>query len=371
MGLVISAILFAICMAKKKSKVVFIITGIWVWVLMAFSSGLADEGIYIGRYQNYKAFTGMTEPGYTLLMEGFNRLGVPYDIYKIFITAFELVLILSTIACLTEFKNFVLALYMVFPLCMDAVQMRFTLGLSFTIFGFRFLSDKYVDEHKKHRVPADICYVICILIATMFHSINVLYLILLVAKKVKRKNIIIVVIAAILLFTVVLNRTELIHIGTVIGVGSKINDALANTTNMSGHAVLHYATEMIIRFALFITVYLIAHYGVHKKNRGMLSDDCGVNANIMVLSIIALLQYSIEFYRIQVGLSIFNYIFLSGYLVNTTKKSGKFVMNKSNVAVCLSAVIMAVINLYNLVLNNTNINTVFTPFFFNNSLLGG
>lgn len=70
---------------QEKIQCSFLLTGIWIWILLAFSSGLADENIYIGRYENYQLFRGQTEPGYSLLMSTFSNAGVPFQTYKMII----------------------------------------------------------------------------------------------------------------------------------------------------------------------------------------------------------------------------------------------------------------------------------------------
>ena len=261
-------------------------------------------------------------------------------------------------------------MYMIFPLCMDAVQMRFTLGLSFLIFGMRYLSDEYVDKYKNYKISADIRFIICIIIASMFHSINILYLLLLVAKKVKRKNIIIIMIAFIVIFSTILSPNVLIQIGSNIGVGKKITSALQINANRHGHAILRYSFSMILRFSLFFIVSFISKYSLKRKSNGVISSDFAMNTNIIVLNIMGLMQYSVEFYRIQVGLSLFNYCYLSNYLIDFKSKKGT-VWNKKNSAIVMLTVIMAIIDLYNLVLNNANFEAVFIPFFFWNLLIGG
>lgn len=370
MALLISIAIFGLCIAKKKSNFIFILTGIWIWILIAFSSGLADEAVYIGRYENYRMFEGLTEPGYAFLMKAFNTYSVPYQTYKMIITAAELVLIMSTIAKLTKYKNFVLAMWMIFPLCMDAVQMRFTLGLSITIFGLRYLSQDYVDKYKNEKLTADLRFIICVVIAALFHFINILYLTLLIARRTKRRNIIITTLIIILVFTFVLNTKVLTSIGNAVGVGTKIATALTNTNRLGSHAIRNYSIDIIIRFSLFILMCFISRCGLKRKNNGDVSNDFIINANIIMLSLMALLQYSVEFYRIQVGLSILNYIYISNYLIDLkTSKAG--VISKGNLIIVLSTSLMAIVNLYFLVLNSSNIETVFIPFFFKNMLAGG
>lgn len=371
MALLISIVIFGLCIAKKKSNFVFILTGVWIWILIAFSSGLADEAVYIGRYENYRMFEGLTEPGYAFLMKAFNTYSVPYQTYKMIITAVELVLIMSTIAQLTNYKNFVLAMWMIFPLCMDAVQMRFTLGLSVTIFGLRYLSQDYVDKYKNEKLTADLRFIICV-VAALFHFINILYLTLLIARRTKRRrrNIIIATLIIILIFTFVLNTNVLTNIGYAVGVGKKIATALSNTNRLGSNAIRNYSIDIIIRFSLFIIVCFISRYGLKRRNNSAVSTDFIINENIIMLSLMALLQYSVEFYRIQVGLSILNYIYISNYLIDL-KDAKATIISKGNLIIVLITSLMAIVNLYFLVLNSSNIETVFIPFFFGSMLAGG
>lgn len=362
MTLILSIVILSICLLKKKSKVVFFLAGIWLWILTAFSSGLADESIYVDRYNDYNTFYGLTEPGFTLIMKLFNAMGFHFETYKMIVFAVELVLILSTIERLSDNKNFVIAMYIIFPLCMDATQMRFTLGLSITIFGSRFL---FNDEATKHKVPGDIKYAICVIVASMFHFVNILFFLLLIAKHISKKKVIGWTLGITLAFSVILNANLLIKIGNLIGVGLKIKNAIRNSANLQSNLELTTLLRMVVFFLLFLLLYYISGKLEDKRKTNKIDSKTILNMNIIIMCVISLLQFSVDFYRCQVGISILNYIYFSNTLAD--ENMGKIKLK--NVIITSVSLVMVITNLYYLVLNNRNINTVFWPFFSNNSLM--
>ncbi len=370
MVFVISIFLFLLCLIKKESKAVFAIVFIWLWILMAFSSGNADEITNQTRYYNLTSYSGMTEIGYKTLMGFFAGRGVPFEVYKCIISFVELLLIGSSVWKLTKNKNLVLALYFLFPFCMDVVQMRNTMGLSIVIFVLRFLvDDNNLNRNGvKRKVSNDMLYLIGIIIASCFHFANIIYLILLLAKRMKLRTLVFSLLGISMVGLVLINPVMLVSIGEKIGLGTKVKAILAST-DLSNNALFHITLNRVV---IYFIMFLMTYYFIVKRSKrndklkgnGLITKDLALKVNIAILIIIPLMQYSVDFYRCQIGLSIFNYAFFSGYIL----PEKLFKIKVSNVLLISWLYVGAIINLYLLVLGNNNIHTVFWPLFNNNTL---
>ncbi|MBT1173159.1 EpsG family protein [Bifidobacterium sp. MA2] len=328
---------------------------------MAFSSGNADAGINEYRYNDYEETKGITEAGYYLLMKVFSGSGIPFATYKQIIAAIELSLIGSTILKLATNTNVVLALYILYPFCMDVVQMRYTLALSIVIFSFRFLLDN------KNKIRNSILFAILIIVASLFHSLSIFYIFLLAVKVLSVRNT--VFIAAIIdcVGIAIFNPLSLLTIANAINMTDKLNTYLANPTTFGA-----YRGAIILIFSFLLTFGFAYAFSIKRIPLHEISDfDISViKINILALCIIPFLTLAPDFFRIQIGISLLNYITITNHLSKTSSHEYSILLKpvKNIYMICLLYV-MAFINLYILVLGNTNIDTVFIPLWFSNTLL--
>lgn len=359
--LYISALLVDVFdLTKKRSKIVLFISLMLLWVLYAFSSGNADEITNKARFYMSSNFIGMTEPGYALIMRAFNSIGVSFEFYKMIIAAFELLLISSTVVKFTKNYNFVFGLYLIFPFCMDVVQMRETLALSIVVFSLRFL---FIHSNKKYD-KNNTYFVLCIILASMFHSSSLIYMFLLIAKKFDVKQVIGLSLGIALAGLILITPTTITLIGKIINMSGKVTGLLFKLDAVSWRVTRMTLFRIFVYFLLFLLLYYLiksksALDGGNKKKL-----DFALKCNIVILIIIPLIKYSVDFYRCQISLSILNYICFADTL--SSEKKGK--INMRNALIIIACVIVSIVNLYFLVINNNNINTVFYPLFKNNLL---
>jgi len=349
---------------KKKSHVIFIFSIVFLWVLMAFTYGNADESIYISRYTDWKSWTENTEPLYNLLMVGFNTLGASFQTYKAIITAIQLILISSTILKYSKYPNLVILLYSVFPFAIDVAQMRNALSASIVIFSVRFLIDQDRRKTGKLLSKNDLYFIFCVFVATMVHAASLIYISLLLVKKLNMKHLIITVAIFDAFFAVFLKPSAIFWIASKLNVLSRIG-AYASDAYISTNDYYFYNTMIrtIIAFILIIIVIYVAK----KMKNVQLTEKQGLEfvekCNVAILVILPIMTYyTIEVYRMQVALSIVNYIFLTNCLNNS---SIPIKITKKNIVIISLLILMCSINLYLLIIRG-NYETVLKPIFDNN-----
>lgn len=365
MYLCISILLFLLCIFKSNSKVVTVIALAWLWFLMSCSTGLADDAVNYSRYYNYSSFIGSTEVGYQLIMRLFSEMGVPFLTYKKIIALVEMVLLYFTTKGIGKCQNVALALYMFFPFCMDVVQMRNTLGLFIALYGMQFF---FKEEKKKSdkiiKISNNVKYAFFIGIASLFHFLNLFYLVFLFGKRYKTKNILIVTSIICVFITNLISPRVLLSIGGKVGLETKISWAMMGNASNPGLYRLS-VIRVIVYFLMFICIWMLDKYGLKRKNaHSMIDNTLIMNCNILIMAIIPLMQYSADFYRCQTGFTLINYIFFASHLKGILKHK----ISISDAVIIISLIAFAIINLYLLVLMSNNIHTVFEPVFINRKM---
>ena len=130
----------------KKNKCAYGLLFIWMWIIMAFTYNIADEGIYLSRYNNLELWDTQTEYVYEFIIRVCRSIGLNFYQFKAFITLVQLLLVFHTIQKIGTYPNLIAALYFVYPFAMNVAQMRSALATAVFIFGFRYLID---DKEKK------------------------------------------------------------------------------------------------------------------------------------------------------------------------------------------------------------------------------
>lgn len=371
---VITLALILMGLYYNKSKYMYLVLLVWIWLLMGWSAGNADYGIYLSRFNNYRAYAAYTEIGYTLLMRLANEAGLTYQQF-LPIAMLVYVIIIGGIAWkLSPAPSFVLALYLIFPACMEATQMRYTFASAMVLLGLYFLLNNSDDK------AAEIKYICCIAAASSLHASTAVFFAFVVIRRLSLKRMIWY--TAVITFVVYLSGSSLIiSIARRLPILSeKISRVLAAASRMYTNVnVLKTTFRCFLFFLLFMSLmyYLKKRYGQTDARVNLILIENIQKVNVASLIILPLLLYAVDFYRIQQTLTIFNYCSLSYYCVmlpmpevRNWHKRYRHLITRRRLLFVGSCVGMAVINLYYLVLHSTNILYVFRPFFENNLLLG-
>lgn len=220
--------------------------------------------------------------GFYLIMKVIGSLGIPFFVFRMIGFIVASILIYSTIKLITNNNALVFCLYLFFPFGYDSDQIRQFLAYSIVIFAIR-----YLIKEDKHPIK----YIICVALATSFHSSTIaflLFLLVLVKKRNYMKYLIRVVGVISVLFA--------IGGGNIIGLlGRFINNekilrySLANTSYRMNIYLQFFEIGMVIVFLM------IDNYILSKRN-----DEISSEINMILhLSFVflPLVLYSLAFER--------------------------------------------------------------------------
>lgn len=361
---VIAVAVFVMCAIKPKSKKIFGITCVFMWLLMAFTYGNADEAVYIARYTQPDVWEGQTELLYGLLIDVCNGLGFSFLQFKAIVTAIQMLLIASTVWKYSKQPNLVMLLYFLCPFMLNVAQMRHALASAVFIFGIRYLIEDYEDKPKKFKITnSDIKYIICILIATMIHTASLIWLVLLFAKKFSFAFNIFFTAAVNVLIMFVITPSNLSAIASKFGAADRIAAYLSDEYQTTEWR--HYGQ---IIWVLFVATIVFA-ICIHILNNKKIYNNIGqigllFKSNIAILCICGiLLRYTGEVYRLQEGLFIFNYILITNSLKKDDYSNYNFFHR--DIKVLLLSLVYVIGVMWMMILQH-NLQTIWLPVFQNN-----
>ena len=300
---------------SKKNKALYIVLFIWMWILMAFTTGIADEQeVYMSRYASPELWAGNSEILYNAIILLFRKAGCTFYQYKAIITFIQLLLIFTTIWKLSKYPNIVCCLYMIYPFPLNIAQMRHALATAIFVFAIRYLfeDDKTLIKINKFKLSrSDFKYICLILIATCIHSASLIWLVLLVAKKFDLKTNIVFTVIFNFLIIFLLSPQNIMKILEVFGAGSRMGAYFSAEYQSSSWR--HYGGALLnVTFTaallMFICFYILnKKSGYVNKRQVMLA----MKANISILCIYGLIiKYTGEVYRLQESMTIMSLIIL-------------------------------------------------------------
>lgn len=366
---IFSVLISIVNFIKKRSKVLFILTFIFLWILMSFTYGNADESIYMSRYNNPYQWQTNTEYLYMLIIFVLRKIGFSYQGFKVLMSFIELFLISVVLIRKSKFPNFVLILYFLFPFMIDVAQMRNALATSLFIFGSQYLLD-YIENRNDNIFFSknEFKYFLFVLIATFIHTASIFWLLLWIAARFSKRIVIIFTIIFFLTFTIVFTPVNMAWVVSKFGAAGRMDAYLSTAYEQTKELYLNSALIRVLSFAIlmFILIFIIIH--IFKNNSNKLEMDFLYKVNFINLCIIPImLNYTTEIYRMQIGTSILAYIIISNSLLFKNRVNSE--ISLYNVTIELLLLIFTMVNAYMLILRGLNYNFVFVPVFKNNILL--
>lgn len=164
----------------KKSKILFMLLLVWMWILFGWNTDNVDYANYVYLYNTEPSLTEFNyEFGYRLICAAGNMLGLEYQQFLIPISAIGLILIASTIKKYSENPCYVLSLYLITTFFVNVIQIRSFLASAIIIFAIRYL----VERSKVN----NIIYVTFTLIASTIHFSALFYLAFVFITIIKKK----------------------------------------------------------------------------------------------------------------------------------------------------------------------------------------
>ncbi len=174
MGYIAGLITGGICFTKKESKLAYLLAGVYAWILFGFNTNNLDYANYKGRFEG--AGGAITEPVFLFILKVFRKLGFRYQSFLCVYAAVCLILLSVIIIKYSPYPAAVFFLYLVFPFCLDTVQIRFFLASSIVLVALCLIL-KYKTNKKLLYIAG---FVLLVGLATGIHYSAALYMIFIV-----------------------------------------------------------------------------------------------------------------------------------------------------------------------------------------------
>ena len=289
----------------SKSRIMYTINFLYLWILIGWNSGNPDYETYRIVYESYKYnnYTHSTfEVGFQFLMRFFSRMGLSYQQFLIIVSLMCLCLISTVILKFSNRPTGVLSLYLLFPFLLDVVQIRSFIASSVVLYSFHYLNK----ENKNNKY----IYTILIVLATLMHYSTIFYflfcIIFFVDSKTIRKY-------SLIFFPISILFQGIIFRFVNIFIPSDITGRYSDGLNIS------YITLFMYIIYLFIIILLLQYSKANKGNDEDIKisndeQDIIIDINYLMLFIVPFIMSSLEYFRIQRGIMILNYIVILSIL---------------------------------------------------------
>lgn len=299
----------------KKSRIVSFLSYFIIILLMSLNTKGPDIGNYLYDYNVTQSGNGIiAENGYNYFRYFCaNIINLDFFAFHLLISIVCFTLIISTVSYLKANENCVIGLYLSYLFFVDTIQIRNFVVEAIFIFAVRYL---FVDKRFN-----TIKYLICMLVAFLFHKIALIYLILVVCKfKFKLKNplMCLYLIISILAFCFFLVSRE------------SLKSLITFGTNLFGLKSSYNFTETRLSFIPLVALYFAEMFALMlcKRNRGIRLNGfenkyftCVIEMHILLAISLSLLLVNINFYRIVRNISILKYISYAIYINKLPKLS--------------------------------------------------
>lgn len=372
MTIAIYAALVIATFLKKKSKLITWLIFLFMWIMGAFCVGIADEPIYMSRYNNPGLWLSVTEYGFQIIISFCHALGLNYTGFRGVVIGIEIILVGITVLRYAKYPNIVLLFFIICPFPLNVAQLRSSLATSVMIFSLRFLIDE--NERKTMMLKLnvnEVLFILCILMATLIHTSSVVWLTLLIAKKWNTRKVWIFTLIFNFAIYFVITPVFLQKIATMFGAGVRMSAYLS--AEYAASEWRHRGPAIYVLFVWAITlatIYFVNH--TRSLKTALLPTDTKllalcVNINVVMLILVGvILRYTSEFTRIQEGITVFNFIVLTNCL-NGLKFTNKKI-SISNLKLIEFILLYLVVYVLLIIIHYLN-DSVWIPFWFGNTVL--
>lgn len=364
--IVFSVFLLGSGLIGKQSRTLYIISILFLWILMTFTYGNADEGVYLSRYTTPELWTNNSEYLFSFLIDICRKVGLNFFAFKGVTAAIEITLVGRTVWKLSKYPNIVLLFYFFSSFAYNVVQIRFALASSVFIYSIQYLFNDSATYENHFLSSNELKYIIGVIIATFIHTSAIIWLVLLIAKKCNIK--------ATAVFTILFNILIIFNISPnfisdfLQGFGAEGRMTAYLSTAYQNSSFRTFGQLKLVLFAAILEI-LICFYILKNKNyfENMNQVELLLKMNIIILIIIGfILKYTPEVYRLQESLFLINYIVLTNVIpTNSFLK----VRTKTPIFIVENLIFILIIGLSYLELySSSNFFTVWQPLFSNNLL---
>ncbi|NZA40246.1 EpsG family protein [Eubacterium callanderi] len=311
--------LFAIIL-KKNSKLIILITILASCIFFAGNYNNPDYFTYSEQYSLVSTspkniiFYRNKQYGFYLLMKIFVQLGLEYNQFLFFIALACMLLINSTVQKYVKNPHIYYILFFIFPFLLCIVQIRNFIIMAILVYALRYL----IDSSKSNNIK----YIICILVASSFHTVALVYLILLFNNKIdyeKRSKYFVVGIITLSIIIVVTKNTSLNFITNAISSILGTDDGSRTLSNRTTYEFLGPLFFQSITTLLFIWAKKINDSNLDLKDKNIFTKIYW--CNIISFSFLPCFMISTIFARIIINMLPIYYISLINTVFLTKKNS--------------------------------------------------
>ncbi len=321
----ISIFLFLWGIIRDKSKAAEIGILLFVFVAMAFNRDTYDYNNYVTHYFEFvNGYNLRSEPLFTLAFILGAKVIPTYDVFKIVLTACQLILLYFAIRKTTKSVAFVLALYLIFPAYLDGFHTRFFMGSCLVMVALL----RYMRDYSENRNywKSSILYCCVVVIAVMFHVSLAVLIVVPIVPLLKRKTSLnylkVFAYIAILLICVLVFRYSglMFRILSVFLPGGNLSkyteyQEIGLTSEQFRILVLYFFRQMIrIGFAYFLLYTYQTYKNWQKENSGTDGEFAErflgflVTLNCVALFVVVFQTFSVNFERLYRVINMMNYV---------------------------------------------------------------
>lgn len=323
----ITALLCLMGFVFQKNKVVSSFQMIWITILTCFNTQsadwLANFGIYQSAYQ-YNGFLGW------MMRIAINKLNISFYVFNAVLSFISLSIIFFVVLKKATKPNFVLSLWMIFPLIDNIIQKRYFWAFGIVVLALYLLF--YMDNKK----VAFIYYELLIFLTNGIHNSYVVFFVLPFFILLSRKQQISLVSIIICLGIILHSRLIFIADRLLTSLDTKNALYLGNTSNSPILAILVWGTWQLAQCLIIYFLY---------KDQDSNYKNIFINTNIFFLMLIPLYAFDPVFMRCFRPMLVFNYILISNKLV-VVKNSESSLINKKAFILSIIYVILIILAFY-------------------------
>lgn len=298
----------------QKSKLLFYIQGIWMWLMVGWNTYSVDWN------SNYPIFVlaqkklTLKQNLYENLCSIFKSLNFDFMQFNALISLFSISLIAYSIKRESLRPALQMSLIFIYPFVDFVVQKRFFLAFALV---FWILPKAHSEELKEK-----IGYVIVVLLAGWIHNSMYIYLLIflvdIIPKKVLYRSIIIIIIIA------SMSRWIVYRVASLLPFISESKFELYFIIYANNSSLLKYLFWIGLHITYYIIIHYMNHY-FHKKYRMDKINDSLLCDNIFSLFLLPFYSFDPVFFRLFRPIIIKNNIHLFN-LLSLSKKQSKIVL---------------------------------------------
>ena len=247
MAVAVVLFLYLLGFFMPKSKIIYILMMIYMWVLFSFNTGAPDTPTYEELYNNF--IPGAFEPGFSLIMYICKLLCMPYIGFRMTVALLLLIFVNLSFKKVEKYKTLALAIYMITPFLWGISGIRASLAGAIIIYA---ISEFALEPRSKTKK-----YCFLLFCATMIHYSSILFAILLLCRRdISPKIIKIFIEVSIIGVLIVQNFDILFDLVSKITTRQKIIGWLRGGINVDGYPnIKGFILELIVLFGnVFLTV---------------------------------------------------------------------------------------------------------------------